>query len=61
MGKMLPVDETQPFNSSDVVCLFCKSPFGGLIYVEDRDVFVHRDTEQCKGRRAKTRKVSVPV
>lgn len=53
MGKMLPVDTTSYFNSTDIVCCVCRSAFGGLVYDPETNKFRHRDPEECGGRKTK--------
>jgi hypothetical protein len=48
MGKMLPVDFTQPFNSTDIRCHLCNSAWGGLVYDPETDTFCHRDKRSCE-------------
>jgi hypothetical protein len=47
---MLPVDSPNFYVSSDVVCCECRKAFGGLIYVPERDAFIHRDPAECADR-----------
>lgn len=51
MGKMMPVDTTQYWNSTDIVCCVCGKAFGGLTYDVEGDVFVHRDSQECQRRK----------
>jgi hypothetical protein len=53
MGRLIPVDYTEPFNATDVICCVCRKPFGGLIYDPDEDVFRHRDPDECDNREGK--------
>ena len=47
MGKLLPVDYTTVQGSTDIVCYFCHSPYGGLVYNEKYGKFIHRDAASC--------------
>lgn len=53
MGKMLPVDTTEYWNSTDIVCCVCGKAFGGLVYDPDNDIFVHRTDDECVRRKGK--------
>lgn len=50
MGKLIPVDHTQPGSTSDIVCSVCRRPWGGLFYDKTTETFRHRDPDECNGK-----------
>jgi hypothetical protein len=50
MGKMLPTDFSRPHNSSDVRCVVCLDPWGGLVYDPETETFHHREDAECEQR-----------
>lgn len=55
MGKLLPVDNTNYGSYSDIVCCVCRKAFGGLTYDVEREVFIHRDPDECMFRLKKSK------